>query len=63
MTQTALRHMIRENIVEVIREILADPDHGLEIKKGFATRLQRSMEAKKKERLISLDTVLARYGK
>ncbi|MBU4299465.1 hypothetical protein KJ636_05495 [Patescibacteria group bacterium] len=56
-----IEDIIREKIIEVMREILSDPDYGLELRQSFVKRLKKSIEAEKKGKLISLSSILKKY--
>jgi len=45
-----------------MREILTDPDYGLELKSSFTKRLQKSIQSKKSGKTISFDDILRKYG-
>lgn len=58
---TAAQQKKIENLVEQkILEFFGDPDAGLKLKKGFKDQLR--MRLKKKQRLISHEEVMKRYG-
>ena len=48
---------------EVIREILSDPDYGLEFTPEFINRLKKSVASKKIGRVVSLEKILKKYKK
>lgn len=54
--------IIREKVVEVMREILSDPDAGLELTAPFIRRLKRSLKNKKEGKVEPLAKVLKQYG-
>ena len=54
--------IIRQRVAEVMREILTDPDYGLELKASFTKRLQKSIQSKKSGKTISFDDILRKYG-
>lgn len=49
---------IRRVVIEVVREMLADPDFGLELTPYTIQRLKKSLKSKKEGRLIRLDEIL-----
>lgn len=49
---------VRRVVIEVMREILNDPDYGLPLTPYIIQRLKKSMKSKKEGRLIELDEVL-----
>ena len=44
MTIPEFKALIRETVVEVLQELLGDPDAGLPLRPEFEERLRRSME-------------------
>jgi hypothetical protein len=54
---------IRHIIAEVVQEVLADPDFGLELNPDFAKRLKESVKQKKEGKVISLEDILKKYNK
>lgn len=54
--------IVRKEVVEVVREVLSDPDAGLELTSGFVRRLQRSVRDKKAGRLTNLNKIFEQYG-
>lgn len=54
--------VVRKEVVDVMREILSDPDAGLELTSYFVRRLRKSVRDKKAGKLTPLDKVFARYG-
>lgn len=53
---------VRTKIVEIFREILTDPDYGLELKDGFVNKLKKSIRAEQKRKMTSLDKILKKYN-
>jgi len=45
LTVDELKELIREVVAQTIRELLADPDAGLELRENFKIELQQSLEA------------------
>lgn len=58
----AIENIIKEKVIEVIREIFTDPDYGLELKPDFVKRLKKSIEAEKKGKTVPLDKILKKYN-
>jgi len=54
--------IVRQRVIEVMREILTDPDYNLELKASFTKRLQKSIQSKKNNKVISFDDILKKYG-
>jgi hypothetical protein len=55
--------LVQKRVNEVIREILADPDFGLEFTPEFIKRLKKSIASKKDGRVVSLEKILKKYKK
>ena len=53
----ALDTMIKKNVVEVIQDMLANPDSGLEISLTFKKELKKSIASKKAGRLIPFEAI------
>lgn len=56
-----LRSLIRRTVMDVVQEVLADPDYGLALKPSFIKRLQESANQKKAGRVVSFDKILRKY--
>lgn len=54
----SLSHLIRQAVVEVIGDILSDPDYGLALNPASVGRLKKSVQSKKEGRVSSLEEVL-----
>ena len=54
--------IIQKKVNEIIREILSDPDYGLNFKKRFLNRLKKSIISKQEKKLKNLDEILAGYN-
>jgi hypothetical protein len=54
---------VQKKVNEVIREILSDPDYGLEFTLEFTKRLKKSIASKKTGRVVSLEKILKKYKK
>ena len=60
-TLTRERNMnarVRREVVDVLREILSDPDAGLKFTSAVVRRLKQSQQAKRQGRIASLSSVL-----
>jgi vacuolar-type H+-ATPase subunit E/Vma4 len=55
--------LVQKRVNEVIREILSDPDYGLEFTPEFIKRLKKSIASKKTGRVVSLEKILKKYKK
>ena len=53
--------LVHKKVVEVMREILSDPDYGLELSSDFVHRLKKSIHSKSTGRVVSLDSTLKKY--
>lgn len=54
--------IVRREVVDVVREVLSDPDVGSELTPGFIRRLRKSTRDKDKGRVTSLSEVFKQYG-
>jgi hypothetical protein len=52
---------IRKQVISVIREIMSDPDAGLELRKSFKKRLMQSVRSKNAGRVKTLAEIKAKY--
>jgi len=53
---------IRKKVIEVIREIVSDPDYGLELNSEFEKGLKKSVRSQKTGKVLTLDKVLKKYA-
>lgn len=53
--------LIRRQVIHSLREILTDPDFGLELKPAAVRRLKKSSESYDKGLYKSIDQVLAKF--
>jgi len=53
--------LVHKRVIEVMREILSDPDYGLELNSDFVARLKKSIDSKSANQVVSLDSILKRY--
>ncbi|OGZ18381.1 MAG: hypothetical protein A2V72_02100 [Candidatus Nealsonbacteria bacterium RBG_13_37_56] len=60
-TSNISKAQIRSAVIEVIREILDDPDYGLELTPYIVRRLKESLKSKKEGRLISFEEIKNKY--
>lgn len=58
-----LNKLVRQAVIEAIREIFNDPDYGLPLTPETVRRLKKSIKSKKAGRLISFDEILKKYYK
>ncbi|PIR71795.1 MAG: hypothetical protein COX89_01150 [Candidatus Nealsonbacteria bacterium CG_4_10_14_0_2_um_filter_37_10] len=54
--------IVRKEVIDVIREVLSDPDIGLELTQGFIRRLKKSVKEKEVGKTTPLSEVFKRYG-
>jgi len=54
ISKNSIRHMV----VEVLQEVLADPDFGLELNSKAIKDIKESVEQKKRGKVISLEEIL-----
>ena len=54
--------LVRKEVINVVREVLSDPDAGLELTSDFVRRLQKSVRDKDKGRTTSLSEIFKQYG-
>ncbi len=59
--KTILKAQIRTAVIEVIREILDDPDYGLELTPYTIKRLKESLKSKKEGKVVSLEEIRNKY--
>lgn len=52
---------IRRHVVEVFRELMADPDAGLELSRSATERLFKSVRSNRQGKTTSLDSVFKKY--
>lgn len=57
-----LNNLIRQTVIDVIREIFNDPDYGLPLRPETIRRLKKSIRSKKLGRLLSLEEILKKYS-
>lgn len=58
-----LNTLIRRTVVEVVQEILADPDYGMELRQSFTKRLKKSVQSAKTGKVASFEEILKKYKK
>lgn len=68
MAKTALRNkklnnLIRQTVIETVREVFDDPDYGLPLTPQTIRRLKKSMKSKKAGRVVSFEEILKKYSK
>lgn len=57
-----LEILVKKSVISVFREILSDPDYGLELRPDFVKRLKKSVLSEKREEVVSLDKILKKYN-
>lgn len=57
-----LGEQIRKQVIDVMREVLSDPDAGLEITPAFSRKLKQSVRAETAGRTTSLKQIFDKYG-
>ena len=55
-------NIVRREVIDVVREVLSDPDLGLELTPAFSRRLKKSLKEKKAGKVTFLTKVFAQYG-
>jgi len=55
MTTKELEKLIKKNVLEVISEILSDPDFNLPVKKSFVKSVKKASREKNKGKLYTLN--------
>jgi len=56
-----VEEFIRKKVIEVMREIVSDPDYGLELKPEFMKRLKKSLRSKRERQIVSFNKLLKKY--
>ena len=54
MATKNIEQIIKKNVLNVIGEVLSDPDFGLEFKRKFVKKIKKSLEEVKKGKVYSL---------
>ena len=63
LTVREFKELVREVVIQTIREILGDPDEGLELRDDFAEELKRSLATVEAGgKTISVEEVAAKLG-
>lgn len=57
-----LHTLVRKEVVGVMREVLSDPDTGLELTRNFIRRLKKSGKDKKAGKVTPLSQVLKQHS-
>ncbi|HEX9722292.1 MAG TPA: hypothetical protein VGA53_03425 [Candidatus Paceibacterota bacterium] len=57
-----LDNRIRSQVIDVMREVLSDPDAGLEVTPEFSRKLKQSMKAEEAGKTTSLKKIFEEYG-
>lgn len=58
-----LDSLIRWRVIDVIQEILADPDYGLTLRLEAVKQLKKSVRSREVGRVISLEEILKKHQK
>ncbi len=62
LTQDKNLHvLIRKTVLEVVQEILADPDFGLEFRESFAKRMKKSIQSYEDGKLIPFGQIKKKH--
>ncbi len=56
--ENRVAEIVRKQIIVTLREIMSDPDSGLQLRQGFITRLQKSRRSKQAGKLRDLRDVI-----
>ena len=62
LSQKNINTLVRKEVVGIMREVLSDPDGGLELTPDFIRRLKKSLKDEKDRRVISLSKIFKQYG-
>jgi len=63
LTVREFKELVREVVIQTIREILSDPDRGLELRDDFAEELKRSLATVEAGgKTIPVEEVAAKLG-
>lgn len=57
-----LHNIIRKEVVDVMTELLSDPDVGLELNSAFEKRLKKSVSERVRGKVTPLAKVLAQFA-
>ena len=58
-----LTNLIRQTVLEILQEILADPDYGLALNGSFEKRLNKSIQSKQAGKVVSFEKILRKHSK
>ena len=58
-----LNILIRRTVLEVVQEVLADPDYGLVLRPSFIKRLKKSIQSQKSQKTVPFAEILKKYQK
>ena len=64
MSRTIVRNQnkaLRREVIDILREVLSDPDFGLELTAHANTRLQKSVKSKHSGRFKTVNEIFAKY--
>jgi hypothetical protein len=54
--------IVRKEVIDVMREVLSDPDAGLNLTSNFTRRLKKSLKDKERGRITPLAKIFEQYG-
>ena len=57
-----LDERIRSQVIDVMREVLSDPDAGLEVTPEFSRKLKESVKAEAAGKTTPLEKIFEEYG-
>ena len=57
-----ITNLVRKEVMDIMREVLSDPDAGLVLSQSAVTRLKRSQKAKKAGKMESLSHIFRQYS-
>lgn len=57
-----ISRIIRKEVINVMREVLSDPDAGLELNSHFIKRLKKSVKERKAAKTIALSRLFGQYN-
>ena len=60
--QANLHSIIRKEVVDVVTELLSDPDAGLKLNPSFERRLKKSVAKKAKGKVTPLSEIFAQFA-
>lgn len=61
MRDKKLEKMVRQEVVQTLREVFSDPESNMSLCTPAATRLKKSIKSKEKGRIIDVKDILRKY--